>query len=208
MNVVQIGAVKVMCTEFEPECDLVDTTVTVFAATVLSTVHADPSVVPLSKPSQNTAAAGHPAPPSPEDASPNPPPLSAPPPSPLPPASSIDIIIAPLEPLDPPVMTPLPFPPDELLLAPPLLLLLLPAPTLPPLLEDEPTCVIVTALPLDEPLCSTEPASGLGDGAVPPQATNAKQPKPRAIVRPAPQVQGEPMGIRSPRVMSVQWRLG
>jgi hypothetical protein len=114
----------------------------------------------------------------------------------------------PLEPLDPPLMTPLPFPPDELLLAPPLLLLApLPAPTLPPLLEDEPTCVIIMALPLDEPLCWSEPASGPGDDAVPLQAANAKQTKPRAIVRPGPRVQGELMVIRSPRVMLVQWRI-
>src|SRR5208283_2358421 len=113
-NVAPDAAVKVMCTEFEPECDLVDTTVTVFAATELSTVHADPNVVPLSKPSQNTAAAGQLAPPSPEDARPDPLPLSAPPRSPLlPPASFVDIIIPPLEPLDPAAMTPLPFPPDE-----------------------------------------------------------------------------------------------
>src|SRR5208283_200793 len=117
-NVAPDAAVRVKCTEFEPECDLVDTTVTVFAATELSTVHAGPNVVPLSKPSQKTAAAGQPALPSPDDATPDPLPLPAPPPSPLPPASFTDIIVLPLEPPDPPAITPLPFPPDELLLTP------------------------------------------------------------------------------------------
>jgi hypothetical protein len=192
--------------------------VTVFAATELSIVHADPSVVPLSKPSQNTAAGGQPAPPPPEAASLDPPALSAAPPSPVAPASSI--VIPPLEPLDPPAMPPPPFPPDELRLAPPLLappllapplpplpLLLrppLPAPTLPPLLEDEPTCGIVTAPPLDEPLCATAPASGPGDDAVLLQATDTMESKPSAIVRPGPRVQGETMVIRSPRLMSAQ----
>jgi hypothetical protein len=227
MNVVPAAGVKVKCTEFEPEWDLVDTMLTVFAATELSIVHADPSVVPLSKPSQKTAAAGQPAPPSPEAASPEPPALSAAPPSPFAPASCI--VIPPLDPLDPPVMTPPPFPPDELLLAPPPpfppdelllappplfppdellpappLLRPLPAPTLPPLLEDEPTCVIVAAPPLDEPLCATDPASGPGDDAVLLQATSAMQSKPLALVRPGPRVQGGEMVIRSPRLVSAQ----
>jgi hypothetical protein len=121
-----------MYTEFEPECALVDTTVTVFALTEVSTVHAAPSIVPLSNPSQNVAPAGH-APPSPEVAPDPLPPSSPPPPLPL----SFMLITAPLE-LDP-LATPLPVPPEELLDPSPMApLLLLPLVSTPPLLLDEP----------------------------------------------------------------------
>ncbi len=200
INVAPAAAARVKCTEFEPECDLVDTTVTVFAATELSTVHAGPNVVPLSKPSQNTAAAGQPALPSPDDAPPAALPLAALPPSPLPPASFTDIIIVPpLEPPDPPSMTPLPFPPDELLLMPPLRLLPLPVPALPPLLEEKPASVIVIKPTLDDPPCTTEPASGPGDDAALLHATNAEQAKPREIFWPERRAQGKLMVICSPQ---------
>ena len=192
MNVVPTAPVKVKCTEFEPECVLFDTTVTVFAATLLSTVHAAANVVPLSKPSQNTAATGQLEPPSPEDATPDPLPLSARPPSLLPPASSIDLVVPLLEPLDPMVRTPLLAPPDELLLAPPdelllalpdELLLALPPPLLPPL-EDGPTCAII--VPPDAPPCSTEPASAPGDEVGPLQAPRPRTAKANATLGPGP----------------------
>jgi hypothetical protein len=72
---------------------------------------------------------------------------------------------------------------------------------LPPLLEDEPVCVIGTAPPLDEPLGATAPESVPGDAAVLPHAPNAMQSKPLATVRPGPRVQGETMVIRPPRLL-------
>jgi hypothetical protein len=221
MNVVQTASVKVKCTEFEPECDFVDTTLTVFAVTVLSIVHAEPNVVPFSKPSQNTAAAGQPTPPSPEGGTSDPFPLSDPPPSPLVPASSVDIVMPPLEPLDPTMATPPPVSPDELLPTPPLPLLLPPLPPLlpplplllaapgavtsPPLLDAEPACV--AAAPLDEPPCPTDPRSDPGDVVAVPQAPIANQAKTRPLVRTGPLVQEEAMVIRSPRVLAIQWRI-
>src|ERR1700690_4530865 len=68
MNVAQLAVVNVMCTEFVPLCAFVLslTTVTVLAATELSTVQPAPSIALLSNPSQNTAPAGQAPPPSPE----------------------------------------------------------------------------------------------------------------------------------------------
>jgi hypothetical protein len=78
---------------------------------------------------------------------------------------------------------------------------------LPPLPEGEPTCVIIVEVPLDAPFCSIEPASIPGDDAVPLQAGSAKQAKPRTMVRHGPRTHGKRFVIRSPRVISVQWRL-
>src|ERR1017187_6401832 len=119
MNVAQLAVVNVMCTEFVPLCAFVLslTTVTVLAATELSTVQPAPSIALLSNPSQNTAPAGQAPPPSPEPPLPLPDPLSALP-LPLPPS-----VVPPLDPdpLPPPLLLlPLELPPLDELPRPPL----------------------------------------------------------------------------------------
>jgi len=174
-----------------PLCALVLslTTVTVLAVTELSTVQPAPSIVLLSKSSQNTAPAGQAPPPSPEPLLPDPVPPSFPPPLPPSPVAMVPL-------LDPPLLLELPAPlllPNPLLLPP--LDELLDPPTnpllLPPELLDEPldprSLPLLDELLLDppeEPAPCSNPPSGVGVAAVLLHAGRTKLARPSEIVRP------------------------
>src|ERR1700690_1053908 len=123
MNVAPDAVVNFMWTELVPVWAMVDTTSTTFAATALSTVHAAPSLVEPSNPSQNTPAhAPDPDPPiEPVEPPAGPPPLAAsappldptaPPDEPVSPPELANAPPAPTEPVAPPELVSTVAPPE------------------------------------------------------------------------------------------------